>query len=308
MSASLTLRYATRRSPLALAQSQEFADALASAHGCLQLEPVTVVTSGDRIVDRPLSQIGGKGLFVKEIEATLYNKDADFAVHSMKDVPAVMTPGLCIACIPQRVDARDVLVSQHRVKLADLPANACIGTCSGRRHVMLLRARPDLRIVPLRGNVETRLRKVHDGHIDATVLAWAGLHRLARIDQAAEVLCPELFVPAPGQGALAIQCRSDSFTIRQWLAKLHHRPTAIAVATERGVLAQTEGNCQIPVAAYARRTASGALQLDAMLATADMSRVCFDTVHADWPESEGQATDIGKRLGDRLRRALQRQT
>ena len=201
------LVYATRRSALALAQCRAFIARLRTAHPDLEMIEEQVVTTGDRIQDRPLSEVGGKGLFVKEIEEALLELRADVAVHSIKDVPASLPDGLAITCIPKREDPRDVLVSPKHGTLAKLPEGATVGTSSLRRAAMLLASRPDLRIVPLRGNVDTRLRKVEEGEADAIVLARAGLVRLGLEDRATEVLSPDVSLPAVGQGALGIESR-----------------------------------------------------------------------------------------------------
>ncbi|MCW5836243.1 MAG: hydroxymethylbilane synthase, partial [Labilithrix sp.] len=214
------LVYATRRSALALAQCRAFVARLAAAHPGLELVEEQVVTTGDRIQDRPLSEVGGKGLFVKEIEEALLERRADIAVHSIKDVPATLPDGLAIACIPLREDPRDVLVAPRHGTLAALPAGARIGTSSLRRAANVLAARPDLVIVPLRGNVDTRLRKVDAGEADGIILARAGLVRLGLGDRATEVLSPEVSLPAVGQGALGIEARVDDAATRALLASL----------------------------------------------------------------------------------------
>ena len=206
----MKLVYATRKSALALAQCRAFIAKAKEANPTVDFVEEQVVTSGDRIQDRPLSEIGGKGLFVKEIEEALIEKRADVAVHSIKDVPAKLPPGLAIVCIPRREDPRDVLVSPKYKTLADLPKGAKVGTSSQRRAVALKAFRSDLEIVSLRGNVDTRLRKVDEGVADAIVLARAGLVRLGIEDRATEILEPELSLPAVGQGALGIEARAHS--------------------------------------------------------------------------------------------------
>jgi hydroxymethylbilane synthase len=290
---------ATRKSALALAQSRafraEFERVTSAPTGELE-----VVTTGDRVQDRPLSQIGGKGLFVKEIEEALLEGRADFAVHSMKDVPALLEPSLVIDCIPLREDPRDVIVTRAGCKFEELPAGSKVGTSSLRRTVMLRHARPDLEYVPIRGNVDTRLRKCAEGVVDATVLAYAGLRRLGLGDRATEILDPSRCLPAVGQGALAIERRVSDGEARELLARLNHAETSITVAAERGVMTAVEGSCQVPVAAYAIRDGEK-LFLRAMLAEADGTRARFAEVTAVFPGDGATAFEIGARLGRELK-------
>ncbi len=301
----MLLTYATRRSALALAQSRAFAAALRSAHPGLELVEKTVVTSGDRIQDRPLSEVGGKGLFVKEIEEELLAGRAHFAVHSIKDVPAALPDRLEIACIPAREDARDVLVAPKHKTLAELPERATVGTSSLRRAVSLHVVRPDLVIVPLRGNVDTRLRKVDEGEVDAIVLARAGLVRLGRGDRATSILEPDVSLPAVGQGALGIEApRADVGGVRALLAALHDAQTAMCVAAERGVVIALEGDCKTPLGAYAMRAereGRSILDLAAFVAEPDGSRLRRAREHVAWPSSEQEAEAFGRQVGARLR-------
>ena len=291
--------YATRRSALALAQSRAFCERVRRAHPGLELLEKQVVTTGDRIQDRPLSEVGGKGLFVKEIEEALLDRSADFAVHSIKDVPAKLPPGLALRCIPKREDPRDVLVSPRHGTLAALPRGARVGTSSLRRAASLRAARPDLQIVPLRGNVDTRLRKVDAGEADAIVLARAGLVRLGLEARATEILTPELSLPAVGQGALGIEAREGEDDVSSVLAALHDAETAICVVAERGVLAALGGDCKTPIAAFALRDA-GAFWLRASIAAPDGTRLRAAEVRAPWPSSEDEAARIGAELGAKL--------
>lgn len=249
--------FATRKSPLALAQSRAFGAALVAANPGTTLEELHVVTSGDRIQDRPLYEVGGKGLFVKEIEEAMLEGRADFAVHSIKDVPSALPPGLKIVCMPKRVDARDVLVCPKFGTLANLPKGAKVGTSSLRRKWMLLRARPDLEIVPLRGNVDTRLRKVVEGEMDAIVLAAAGVERLGVELPEHELLSTTVSLPAIGQGALGIEAKEGDLRVHALLASLHDRDTELCVSAERGVLTALNGDCRTPIAAYARVSRDG---------------------------------------------------
>ena len=259
------------------------------------------MTSGDRIQDRPLSEVGGKGLFVKEIEEALLAGRADFAVHSIKDVPGALPPGLAITCVPKREDPRDVLVAPKHGTLAGLPHGARVGTSSLRRVVALRRARPDLDLVPVRGNVDTRLRKVDAGEYDAIVLARAGLVRLGLEGRATEVLSAEASLPAVGQGALGIECRADDAASRAVLASMHDAVSAKCVAAERGVLVALEGDCKTPIAAYAERTRSEAF------ASAPSSPSRTDRASGTpiapfaWPASEAGGAPDRARNGPRSR-------
>lgn len=256
-----------------------------------------MTTSGDRITDRSLADIGGKGLFVKEIEEALIGGRAHFAVHSLKDVPPYVPEGLCLSCIPVREDARDVLVARSGLTLAELPTGSAIGTSSLRRRVQLLEARADLNIVPLRGNVDTRLRKCMDGVVDAIVLARAGLVRLAMSDRVTEVLSAEVSLPAPGQGALAIEQRADDARTRQILAPLHDASTAVAVAAERAVTEAAGADCHTPLAAYACRDAD-LLWVRALLATSGTIR--RSELKVPWPLTEADAREAGSAVAERL--------
>jgi hydroxymethylbilane synthase len=290
------LVYATRKSQLALAQSRAFVAAFSRIDPELVVEELTVQTTGDRVQDRPLAELGGKGLFVKEIEEALIAGRADIAVHSMKDVPPELAPGLAIGCIPEREDARDVLVSRSGAKLAELPPGSRVGTTSLRRRVQLLELRSDLEIVALRGNVDTRLRKCREGVVDAIVLARAGLVRLGLSDVATEVLEPERFLPAVGQGALAVEQRSADDAVARLLGQVAHAETKVCVLAERGVLAAVSGDCQTPVAAYAVRRGSE-LWLRGLLSEPDGSRLRRRELRGAWPETDADAEAIGRRLG-----------
>jgi hydroxymethylbilane synthase len=255
-----------------------------------------VVTTGDRIVDRPLSDIGGKGLFVKEIEETLLDESADLAVHSIKDVPGVLPPRLAIACIPAREDPRDVLVAPVHRTLAALPSGARVGTSSLRRKLALLAARPDLEIVPIRGNVDTRLHKLLTQELAGIVLARAGLLRLGLSDRATEILSPEVSLPAVGQGALGIEIRKDDGRTRHFLSVLHDQDTGACVAAERGVLIALGGDCHTPIAAFAERC-EGGMRLRAVVANPDGSRRRQGERSTPWPSSEQEASELGLALG-----------
>jgi hydroxymethylbilane synthase len=269
-------------------------------HQALEVDELHVTTTGDRVQDRSLNQIGGKGLFVKEIEEALLDRRADFAVHSLKDVPAELAPALIIGCVPRREDPRDVVITRDGRRLAELDAGSRVGTSSLRRGVQLHAAFPELVIVPLRGNVDTRLRRVSEGVIDAAVLARAGLTRLGLLDRITETLDPALCIPAAGQGALALEHRADDLEVGELLAPLADHDTVIAVAVERGVLAAVEGSCQVPVAAHARR-ASADLELDALLAEPDGSNLRRRAARIAWPADEAAARHFGIEVGNALR-------
>lgn len=292
----MRLVYATRRSALALAQCRAFVARLKNAHPGLELVEEQVVTTGDRIQDRPLSEVGGKGLFVKEIEEALLERRADIAVHSIKDVPAQLPDGLAITCIPLREDPRDVLVAPRHGTLAELPSGARVGTSSLRRAAAIRAMRPDLEIVPLRGNVDTRLRKVDAGECDAILLARAGLVRLGLEARATEVLAPEVSLPAVGQGALGIESRIDDVRTNTWLASLADADTSRAVHAERGVLQALGADCKTPLGAYAQRAADGGMRLRAFVIAADGTLKRDDQTHA-WPVSDEAATALGMSMG-----------
>ena len=295
------LTYATRRSALALAQCRAFVARVLATDSSLELVELQIVTTGDKIQDRPLSQVGGKGLFVKEIEEALLDGRADFAVHSIKDVPGVLPPGLALVCVPLREDPRDVLVSPKYGKLAALPQGAKVGTSSLRRAAALRAARPDLAIVPMRGNVDTRLRKVDAGECDAIVLARAGLVRLGLEGRATDVLSPDVSLPAVGQGALGIECRTDDAKTRAYLAPLHHVDTATCVAAERGVLIALEGDCKTPIGAHAERM-KDQMRLRAFIADAIGNNIRSAERKVAWPSSEDAAAALGGDLGAELLR------
>ena len=248
------LRIGTRGSPLALAQANEVRARLAAAHGFDQARIVLMIirTSGDRIQDRPLAEAGGKGLFTKEIEEALLAGVIDLAVHSAKDLPTWLPEGLAvIACLP-REDVRDVFVSRKAESILQLPQAAAVGTASLRRQALVKRLRPDLRVVPFRGNVETRLRKLDDGVVDATLLALAGLKRLGRADVATALLSTDEFPPAVGQGTIAIEARLSDTRTRDLAQAVDHAETSIALTTERAFLAALDGSCRTPIAGLAR--------------------------------------------------------
>ena len=297
------LRVATRKSQLALTQTRAFVRDLVSAHPDVEVEELLVTTTGDRIQDRSLAAIGGKGLFVKEIEEALLAREADIAVHSMKDLPADLAPGLIVACVPERQDARDAFISIRATRLEDLPRGTRVGTSSLRRAVQIGAWRSDLEIVPLRGNVDTRLRHATEGTLDAVIVACAGLERLGWADRITKRLPVTMCLPAVAQGALAIECRHDDGLVRQLLAGRHHEPTALAVAAERGVMRATGGSCQVPLAAYAL-FADGGFWLRGLLADSEGEHVQRAEIMVPRPEIEAAASRIGEQLGLDLKAVL----
>lgn len=269
MTASLTI--ATRGSALALWQANHVKARLEAADPSREVRLLVLKTTGDRIQDRPLAEVGGKGLFVKEIEEALLDGRADLAVHSMKDLPAVLPGGLVIAAVPEREDPRDAFCSVTHARLADLPAGAVVGTSSLRRQAQVLDRHPHLAVEPLRGNVDTRLRRLKEGRYAGIILAMAGLSRLGLAEHVREPLAPEVCLPAIGQGALAVEARAESRGAEA-VRPLEHAASRLATAAERAVLAFVSGDCRTPVAAYAR-VEGGRLRLRALLASPDGRRV-----------------------------------
>lgn len=255
------LRIGARGSALSLAQTRQFRALLARAAGVADtaLPIVPITTSGDRIQDRRLIEAGGKGLFTKELDEALLDGRIDLAVHSMKDLPTKLPDGIALACVPARADPRDAFISSKAARLADLPVGAIVGTASLRRQAQVLAARPDLKVVTLRGNVETRLAKIADGVADATFLAIAGLQRLGLEARAASVLDPDLMPPAAGQGALAATVRADDSATLALLQRLEDPMARLEIEAERGFLAALDGSCRTPIAALAR-AGGGALR------------------------------------------------
>jgi hydroxymethylbilane synthase len=248
-----SLRIGTRGSPLALAQARTVRERLAAALGrpADTIELKIIRTTGDTIIDRPLAEEGGKGLFTKEIEEALIRGDIDLAVHSAKDMPTFLPKGLILAACLEREDPRDVFISAKAKTIAALPQGAKVGTASLRRQAIMKRARPDLEVAPLRGNVETRLRKLDDGEADAIILALAGLRRLGLEGRATRIMSADEFLPAAGQGAIAVETREDDAETRALLAKIDHSDTSTAVAAERAFLAVLDGSCKTPIGAHA---------------------------------------------------------
>ncbi len=300
------IRIATRESRLALWQAEHVATRLRVAHPDLQVELVPMTTTGDQVLDRTLAQVGGKGLFVKELELALFENRADIAVHSMKDVPSALPDGLMLTCMLERADPRDAFVSSRYTAFADLPQGAHVGTASLRRQCQLLAQRPDLKISPVRGNVETRLRKLDEGHYDAIVLASAGLTRLQLTSRIRAYLDVDMSVPAAGQGVVGIECRTNDLRTRELCAALNDHTAFICVSAERAFAARLEGSCQAPIAAYA--TLQGRqLQLTGLVASPDGRQVIREQGDASLAEATSSAIQQGTQLGLQLaERALQR--
>lgn len=291
-----TLRIATRESPLALWQAEHVKALLETAHPGLAVTLVPMTTTGDQLLSGPLSQSGGKGLFVKELEAALFDARADIAVHSMKDVPAHLPPGLMLAAYLEGEDPRDAFVSNHHASLLSLPQGARLGTASLRRQVQAKRLRPDLVIAVLRGNVGTRLRKLDEAQHDAILLACAGLMRLGLASRIRERLDPESFIPAIGQGIVGIECRNDDSRTQALLRPLHDAASALRLMAERSFNAHLGGACQAPVAGHATRTADGQLRLVGLVGTPDGATVLRDEITG----AADHAAALGVALAERL--------
>jgi hydroxymethylbilane synthase len=263
----MQLTFATRPSVLARWQTARVIQLLQAAHPGLECTEQVITTTGDRVLDQPLPEIGGKGLFTSELEEALLSGKIHAAVHSLKDLPVQDTPGLVIAAIPHRESAHDALVSAESWTLSSLPDGASVGTCSLRRTAQLLVRRPDLNILPLRGNVDTRVRKALNGQYDAIVLAQAGLTRLGLQSHISEVFPLEVMLPAPGQGALAVQCRTDDHETLELLSAIHDPLTAAAVNAERTFLSGLGGGCSLPVAAFAEKNDGTIILTGAVIST-----------------------------------------
>lgn len=295
------LKIGTRGSPLALAQATDVRARLIAAHDNLSIESVEICvikTSGDRILNRHLMNAGGKGLFTKEIEDALLDGSIDLAVHSSKDMPTALPPGLELSVFLEREDPRDAFISPRFSHFLDLPDGAVVGTASLRRRAQALRLRPDLKIVTFRGNVQTRLRKLADGEADATFLALAGLNRLSMAETATEKMTLEDFLPAPAQGAVTIEARIGDEHVKKLLLPLHHDDTALAVAAERAFLASLDGSCRTPIAAHAVREGAKII-MQAMLLSLDGQEVFLADGTAG--VSLDDATLLGADLGEKIR-------
>jgi hydroxymethylbilane synthase len=291
----MVIRIGTRGSKLALTQSELIKKEIERVHSNVQVELVRLKTTGDKILDSPLAKIGGKGLFVKEIEEALLNERVDLAVHSMKDVPAELPEGLILATFPAREDPRDAFVSVKYGNLEQLPQGARVGTGSLRRAAQLLHIRPDLKLVPLRGTVDTRLRKLEGGEFQAIILAAAGMRRLGFEERISQLLSTEQILPAIGQGALGLEVRHDDEQTIGLIDFLNDEETQVTVKAERAFLKELEGGCQVPMAAFSRLD-SERLDLEGMVAELDGSNVIRDRITGERDEAE----DMGVRLARRL--------
>ncbi|KGT46546.1 MULTISPECIES: hydroxymethylbilane synthase [Acinetobacter] len=290
-----TLKIATRQSPLALWQAEHIRARLQQLHADLQVELVTFVTQGDKILDTPLAKIGGKGLFVKELEAALLDGRADLAVHSMKDVPMVLPEGLSLAVICEREDPFDAFVSNTYTSFDELPQGAKVGTSSLRRKCQILKARPDLEIIDLRGNVGTRLSKLDAGNYDAIILASAGLKRLGLAERIRHTIVPEVSLPAVGQGALGLECRSNDQVVLDLILPLLHAETDACVRAERAFNAYLEGGCQVPIAGYATLNA-GTISIEGRVGSTDGITLLKAQLQADASEAEQLGVSLAQNL------------
>jgi len=285
----------SRGSPLALWQANWVKDLLLEHHSDLTVDIKTIKTSGDKIQDVPLAKIGGKGLFVKEIEEGLLKREVDFAVHSMKDMPIIFPVNLCIACVTKRENPFDALISKNNIKLNDLPKGAKIGTGSLRRMSQLLYYRPDLIMVPLRGNLETRLKKLETEGLDAIILAAAGLIRLGWSDRITEIIPPEILLPAMGQGAVGIETRKNDVDNQILLADMDDEETHYALDAERALVSQLEGGCNVPIGSFA--TLNGdQITLTGLVASLDGKTM----YKKELTDLRTNAVALGRRMGDEL--------
>ena len=301
MAQSTTLfRIGTRGSPLALVQARDVRARLAGALGAKvgEIALVIIRTSGDTIQDRPLAEAGGKGLFTKEIEEALLDSRIDLAVHSAKDMPTISQAGLTLAACLEREDPRDVFISRKARLLAELPQGATLGAASLRRQAIAKRLRPDLRVTPLRGNVETRLRKLDEGQVDATILALAGMKRLKLTERATRIMTAGEFLPACGQGAIGIETRSDDTRVREALARIDHADTSTAVACERAFLAALDGSCKTPIGGHA--VVSGdTLEFRGLIARPDGKAAHDIAGHGSRKDAAAIGTEAGHELKHR---------
>lgn len=298
MAADGKIRIGTRGSPLALAQAHEVRDRLVAAHALRpdDIEVAVISTAGDRIQDRPLSEVGGKGLFTLELEEQLRDGRIDLAVHSSKDMPTLLPDGLAITAFLEREDPRDAFISNKAQSLMDLPQGAVVGSSSLRRQAMIRRLRPDIEVVQFRGNVQTRLRKLSEGVADATLLANAGLRRLGMADIITDLMDPDIFLPAPGQGAICIEGRAGDARTDALVEPLNHDVTAMALACERAFLAELDGSCRTPIAGLATITEAG-IAFRGMILTPDGAQVYEIARDGE----TGDPATIGREAGRSLR-------
>jgi len=291
----MILRIGTRGSKLALTQSQWVKGRIESVHPGVVVELVRITTTGDRIQRPPLSEVGGKGLFIKEIEEALLRKEVDLGVHSMKDVPAGLPEGLEISVFPQREDPRDAFVSEKFRSIEELPHGSSVGTSSLRRASQVLHLRPDLRVIPIRGNVDTRLRKLESGQFDALILASAGLRRLGLSHRISQMLSIDLSLPAIGQGVLGLEVRKSDHVVRDLIGFLNHVETELTVRAERAFLKELEGGCQVPLAGYGKLDGD-TLELEGMVAELDGSVLIRDKLFGPKEKPEELGVKLARNI------------
>jgi len=289
------IRIGTRASALALWQAEWVKSELEKKYPGMTVSLTKIKTTGDKILDVPLAQVGGKGLFVKEIEEAMLANEIDIAVHSMKDVPTLFPDGLHLSCITKREDARDALLTRNNMKFKDLPQGATIGTSSLRRQAQLMSVRPDFKIQQLRGNVDTRLRKLKEGQFDAIILAAAGVRRLGLTENVSEYLDPSISLPAIGQGALGIECRVDDRELNDLIAFFNHQDTRTCVTGERALLRRLEGGCQVPIACYGQMM-NGKLHLIGLVGSVDGKRIIKDTIEGEADKAEKLGVTLAEKL------------
>lgn len=293
------IKIGTRGSLLAVTQSTWTKRQIEAHHPGVSVELVKIITKGDKILDVPLAKVGGKGLFVKEIEEALLRKEVDLAVHSMKDVPAELPEPLHLGIIPRREDARDAFIANRYASMAELPQGATVGTSSLRRRCQLIAMRPDLVIENLRGNLDTRLRKLDEGQYDAIILAAAGLNRLGMSERATGHFSPEEMLPAVGQGSLGIELRKDDAELLAGLSFLNHEDTAVTVRAERAFLHRLEGGCQVPIGAFCTkevRNGSPMLRLTGLVASEDGTRVIKKSRSGGWDQAEALGIELAEEI------------
>jgi hydroxymethylbilane synthase len=299
----MLLKIGTRGSKLALTQSQWVRERIESVHPGVTVELVRITTTGDRIQRSPLSEVGGKGLFIKEIEEALVRKEVDLGVHSMKDVPAELPEDLEISVFPLREDPRDAFVSEKYISIEELPHGASVGTSSLRRACQLLHLRPDIRVLPTRGNVDTRLKKLESGQFEAIILASAGLRRLGLSHRITQMLSTDLSLPAIGQGALGLEVRKSDHVVQDLIGFLNHGETELTVRAERAFLRELEGGCQVPLAGYGKLDGD-TLELEGMVAELDGRVLIRDKLFGPKEKPEDLGIDLAKKIlasgGDKI--------
>ncbi len=289
------IRIGTRASALALWQAEWVKAELEKKYPGMTVSLTRIKTTGDKILDVPLAQVGGKGLFVKEIEEAMLANKIDIAVHSMKDVPTLFPDGLHLSCITRREDARDALLTRNNMKFKDLPQGATIGTSSLRRQAQLMSLRPDFKIHQLRGNVDTRLRKLKEGQYDAIILAAAGVRRLGLAENVSEYLDPSISLPAIGQGALGIECRVDDRELNDCISFFNHQDTRTCVTGERALLRRLEGGCQVPIACYGQMM-NNKLHLIGLVGSVDGKRIIKETIEGEADKAEKLGVTLAEKL------------